>query len=645
MLTWETVLDTSPTSTTTSSYLAEEPNSNLWEYYIDNDRALDRSALITMGDYTDPKWSKTANHLTSQEVKRIGIKHFPQIGAIGFFTFLHEERSKIIAPIHTQLKKYTAPSFEIEETDNTFIFHCTPPEDTTYICYRIILRLGDFAVEYITYENTLEVTKPVTTGTYDIYCIGYIHEGEAVSEDSLHYYIDVEGTRSDWPGPMEGSDIFVTDIEITKDNKIHFTRSDGYKKDSDNVIPSIKSAHFLEDGRLSLFLNTGETIETDNSAPVGSSTLAALTDVELNNPQNGESLVYKDEQWINQLVQSGGGGGGNSGVSVTTDLLYYSELGESTTGSYDLDFTDAVCSTIYDYDFVLVCGWAWSSGNQREQLISSLIPKDLIKISSINSSNLDIIINGSIGSARRVCFSFQTEGKIDINRIETARLTHVYGIKFGGGSSSHKYSTIDYDNMLEQVTTRNYTASEDCYVEIETYANDNREEHYFINGIFVGRESINGEVIYLKNFFLRKGDTVSFRDGVAHTTTIRVFSLKATESSYHNYSTDEHVVGTWIDGKPIYEKTLILNNQYLSSGFTDILHGIDNIDMYVDLKGNYKNLSNSNSLLLSHMNTNGLHLSIGAWCENKTTIRISAGSSMSGNYNIYLTIQYTKTTN
>lgn len=24
----------------------------------------------------------------------------------------------------------------------------------------------------------------------------------------------------------------------------------------------------------------------------------------------------------------------------------------------------------------------------------------------------------------------------------------------------------------------------------------------------------------------------------------------------HNYSTDEHVIGTWIDGKPLYEKTI-----------------------------------------------------------------------------------------
>lgn len=115
-------------------------------------------------------------------------------------------------------------------------------------------------------------------------------------------------------------------------------------------------------------------------------------------------------------------------------------------------------------------------------------------------------------------------------------------------------------------------------------------------------------------------------------------------SSSHNYSTEEQIVGTWVDGKPIYEKTLIFENQYLANGFTDLAHGISDIDIYIDLKGNYKNLENSNLLLLSHLNVNSLGVSIGAWCDNTTKIRILAGSDMAGNYNIYLTVQYTKTT-
>ena len=113
-------------------------------------------------------------------------------------------------------------------------------------------------------------------------------------------------------------------------------------------------------------------------------------------------------------------------------------------------------------------------------------------------------------------------------------------------------------------------------------------------------------------------------------------------SALHEYSTDEHIVGTWVDGNTIYEKTLIFENQYLANGFTNLQHGISNIKEYITITGCYKNAEKTNLLSLSHLNTNGLNLSIGIWCENKTEIRISTGSNMAGNHNIYLTIQYTE---
>lgn len=297
MLTWETKINTTPTVTTKAAHMAEEPDSNLWEYYIDADLASDRSSLITLGNYVDPHWSVPARHLTSQKVKRIGIKHFPQVGAIGFFTYLNEERSKILAPVHVKTKKYTAPSITVTENETSLIVVISPPIDygadksddlfsdgsdifddgdngevntkLKYICHRVIVRLDKFAIEYITYENTIDIPKPVTTGTYDIYCVGYIHEGEAVSEDSNHVYLDITGTQDTWPGPMEGSDLYITDVEVTDENKVHIRRSDGFQKDSDNLIPVPVSMTFLKDGKLQMTLNTGEVVTSNNSSPGG----------------------------------------------------------------------------------------------------------------------------------------------------------------------------------------------------------------------------------------------------------------------------------------------------------------------------------------------------------------------------------------
>lgn len=297
MLTWETKINTTPTVTTKAAHMAEEPNSNLWEYYVDADLASDRSSLITLGNYVDPHWSVPSRHLTSQKVKRIGIKHFPQVGAIGFFTYLNEERSKILAPVHVKTKKYTAPSITVTENETSLIVVISPPIDygadksddlfsdgsdifddgdngevntkLKYICHRVIVRLDKFAIEYITYENTIDIPKPVTTGTYDIYCVGYIHEGEAVSEDSNHVYVDIAGSQTDWPGPMEGSDLYITDVEVTDENKVHIRRSDGFQKDSDNLIPVPVSMTFLKDGKLQMTLNTGEVVISNNSSPGG----------------------------------------------------------------------------------------------------------------------------------------------------------------------------------------------------------------------------------------------------------------------------------------------------------------------------------------------------------------------------------------
>lgn len=47
-----------------------------------------------------------------------------------------------------------------------------------------------------------------------------------------------------------------------------------------------------------------------------------------------------------------------------------------------------------------------------------------------------------------------------------------------------------------------------------------------------------------------------------------------------HYSTDEKVIGTWIDGKPLYQKTVIATN--LTSGNNTVSNGISNIESIVE---------------------------------------------------------------
>ena len=205
----------------------------------------------------------------------------------------------------------------------------------------------------------------------------------------------------------------------------------------------------------------------------------------------------------------------------------------------------------------------------------------------------------------------------------------------GSGSSetSNSFYLIDY-NSMESVNSRNFIAEKDCYIEVETYANDNKEEHYYINDIFVGRESINGEVIYLKNFFLSKGDSLKLREGVSHSTTIRIFDLL---NNKYNYSTEEKIVGKWIDGKPIYEKVIIIDNP-TSDVDVQYSHGISNFNHVINTNVVYITNGSIEYSEPIYLNSNYAR----SCAIDSTKLYIT---TKGGNYiQLYVTIQYTKTT-
>lgn len=50
------------------------------------------------------------------------------------------------------------------------------------------------------------------------------------------------------------------------------------------------------------------------------------------------------------------------------------------------------------------------------------------------------------------------------------------------------------------------------------------------------------------------------------------------------YSTDEHVVGSWIDGRPVYQKTIV-STQVPNNNYVQIPHGITNMDFCISFDG------------------------------------------------------------
>lgn len=131
----------------------------------------------------------------------------------------------------------------------------------------------------------------------------------------------------------------------------------------------------------------------------------------------------------------------------------------------------------------------------------------------------------------------------------------------------------------------------------------------------------------------------------------------ATKNIYLNpsmdYSTDEKVVGTWIGGETIYQKTISCGQvpQAVTSGtrvIKEVTHGISNIDRVISLIGSCYKTSSLHScepimpvqLAMNNTDTPGLNIRVDA----TNILVINSNTAYNGIQDVYATIQYTKTT-
>ena len=109
------------------------------------------------------------------------------------------------------------------------------------------------------------------------------------------------------------------------------------------------------------------------------------------------------------------------------------------------------------------------------------------------------------------------------------------------------------------------------------------------------------------------------------------------DDNLHEYSTEEKVVGKWIDGKAIYEKVIYVENFII--GNNEIT--LENLDTIINYSGNliltdypgykrsfpYLQNNNTNKVVINYYNNEKFVVASAFKCNT-----------------IYITIQYTKTT-
>ena len=117
----------------------------------------------------------------------------------------------------------------------------------------------------------------------------------------------------------------------------------------------------------------------------------------------------------------------------------------------------------------------------------------------------------------------------------------------------------------------------------------------------------------------------------------------------HHYSTNEQVIGTWIDGKPIYEKSYLYENSSGSSASSEIVivndFGTDKQCIPGGLQGMFYNQSSGANYSVPWADVNGSSgNSTGLWVgDGKIKLRIR-NDSYSNNYKLRIIARYTKST-
>ena len=158
-------------------------------------------------------------------------------------------------------------------------------------------------------------------------------------------------------------------------------------------------------------------------------------------------------------------------------------------------------------------------------------------------------------------------------------------------------------------------------------------------------DAVGGYQLYTINKALDVGIPIVFYDVLMRSVGINflptkneTLMLKGGIDLSNTYSANEQVVGYWIDGKPIYRKTIHVNS-LPNTAQLEVATGVNNIDAVTNIYG-----ITSTGMPLNVVRPRGIASGIGCWYDTTAQkIKIETGSDRSS-ASAEVTIEYTKTT-
>lgn len=197
------------------SIIHEASDGELVQYYIDpeNETEGDKNTYAigvydkdtqtySYNDYDEVTWNDPDQRICGNRIERLGVKAFPDIGAIAFYKLKHRNITRIVAPVNKKGSKNTAPTLAATaNTDGTVSFVITPPEEPEYACYRIVMQCGIYSEDYVTYDLEGNTEPPPVSGEYRCFAIGYGKEGQLLSKDSNVVVLTLKGKSDSFERP------------------------------------------------------------------------------------------------------------------------------------------------------------------------------------------------------------------------------------------------------------------------------------------------------------------------------------------------------------------------------------------------------------------------------------------------------------
>ena len=363
----------------------------------------------------------------------------------------------------------------------------------------------------------------------------------------------------------------------------------------------------------------------------GSSTFAGLDDVSFNNIQNGQVPKYNSttQKWEN-ANESGGGG-------TVTDVQVDGVSVVNQQGVAEIEMPTPPTIPVEDVEV----NGASVVNAQNVAEITSYKEVTLAEYQALPSSKLSdnvlycIKDTGGADSFPPLIYSDE-EREVGVWRdgkplyqknfhFSTPQQLPKYGTPgFKVGTVSNIETIVDFSGISTNYNEQRLTTSFSIWLE---NAND----------IYLSLQTGHANpAIYLNDLTLQYTKTTDTA-GSGTWTTQGVYA--------HHYSTEEKVIGTWIDGKPVYEKTIHIDS--ISSTSFTVNHGISNLKEIVSLDGSIRGTM-SNAYYYEPLNDHaGMNSGDSTRVAdiNQTIISVQVGSGRASTAtDANITLRYTKTT-